>query len=106
MENEGSDETSGDEFTVMEVHFGKYRITSDKYQYIFQEYQGTTLDKNGEERERWNLIGYYGRLDHLVKALPDHVIRRSNGNLVEAVAEAQEVGKSLENALTQAGYSI
>ena len=47
---------------------------------------------------------------HLIKTrqswahLPDHVIRRSNGNLAEAVAEAKEVAKSLETALTQAGY--
>ncbi len=89
----------------MEVRFGNYRVSSDKYQYMFQEYEGTTLDKKtGRETERWNTWGYYRTLRGLVRALPDHVIRRSNGNLTRAVGEARVMTERLETALTEAGY--
>lgn len=90
----------------MEVRFGNYRITSDKYQYMMQEFRGTSLDgKSGEEKDRWDTWGYYGSLNALVIALPDHVIRRSNGNLQQAVAEARSVGEALEKALAEQGVS-
>lgn len=87
----------------MEVRFGTYRITSDKYQYMFQEYKGTTLGKDGKEQDRWDTWGYYGSLKSLVRSLPDHVIKRSGGNLTQAVGEARVMVDRLENALTEAG---
>lgn len=85
----------------MEVHFGKYRIKTDSYNYMLQEFKGITLAEDGSERERWDTWGYWGTLEQLVTALPDHVIRRSNGNLAEGVAEVRSVTERLETALTE-----
>ena len=88
----------------MEVRFGTYRITSDAYNYMFQEFRGTYLDKKGEEKEKFETWGYWGSLDALVMALPDYVIRRSNGNLAAAVAEAKALSEDLVRALKEVGY--
>lgn len=87
----------------MEVRFGKYRIVSDPRQFMVQEYMGVTLDKNGDERERWTTYGYYATLEQVVRALPGHVLRRSGGNLTQAVVEVREVTRALETALRRAG---
>lgn len=89
----------------MEVRFGNYRIVSDPYNYMFQEFKGTYLDKEGKEKEKWLCWGYWGTLSSLVRALPDHVIRHSNGNLRQAVDEARNLSERLEAALRDAGYS-
>ena len=88
----------------MEVKFGNYRIKTDKYNYMFQEFKGITLDDEGKERENWDTWGYWGSLHQVVRALPDRVIRRSNGNLSEAMAEVREVQTGLETALRNEGY--
>lgn len=88
------------------IRFGNYRIISDRHQYIFQEHKGVTLGKDGEEKDRYEAVGYYRTLSALCRALPDDVIRRSNGNLLEAVSEARQMVAVLEQALTRAGYAI
>ena len=90
----------------MEVRFDNYRITSDRYNYMFQEFKGVTLDKKGKEKEKWDTWGYYGSLPALVRSLPDHVMRRSNGNLREAVGEARVFVERLESALIREGVKV
>ena len=41
-------------------------------------------------------MGFWGSLEAIVRALPDLVIRRSNGNLHEAMVEVRSVKESLE----------
>ena len=79
----------------MHVKFGNYRITSDSRQYTLQEYKGTTLGEDGRERDRCDIYGYYGTLEELINALPDHVMRRSNGNLAEALEEMHQATEML-----------
>ena len=90
----------------MEVRFDNYRITSDRYNYMFQEFKGVTLDKKGKEKEKCDTWGYYGSLPALVRSLPDAVMRRSNGNLKEAVGEAGVFVARLAQALASAGVAV
>lgn len=38
----------------------KYRITTDKYNYILEKLEKTKSQKTGETKEQWTVVGYYG----------------------------------------------
>jgi len=41
----------------VKIKRGDYRVTTDPYQWTFQEYKGTSIDKKtGESREVWDTV--------------------------------------------------
>ncbi|OCQ53615.1 hypothetical protein Ppb6_01241 [Photorhabdus australis subsp. thailandensis] len=61
----------------MEIRLDKYVITSDEYQFILNEIK---INKEGKNigQERLQTIGYYPRLEQLIKKLILLEIRRSD----------------------------
>ncbi len=61
----------------MEIRLDKYVITSDEYQFILNEIK---INKEGKNigQERFQTIGYYPRLEQLIKKLILLEIRRSD----------------------------
>ena len=73
----------------------KHRITSDRYQWVLQEYK--PYQSKGETVENWVAVAYFTRLEHLVTALFDLKLRLSD---VEGIAEATQEAKRIAKVLT------
>ena len=77
-----------------------FRITSDRYNWMFQEYRRTYVDKrDGKEKEDWETWGYWGTIDQLARCLPDHLARRLEGSDLSEGSEYMERIRDLQEAL-------
>ena len=79
----------------MEIRHGNYRVTTDKYQWMFQKSTGFTTDKNGVEREGWDTWGYYSTLDQLIDATSERLLRRADGSAEDAIRDIVLILKPL-----------
>ena len=76
----------------MELNVGKFKIESDKHQFILSEirkkgsFPGVYEAKEGETTDE--IIGYYSTLTSLLSALPSRALMRSDAaSLKEVLAE-------------------
>jgi len=76
----------------------KYRIKTDRYNWMFQEHKG--LDKHG--KDVWDTWGYWGTIEQLARCLPDHILRRLDGSVSEAMPEYQNTVQTLVGAVESA----
>lgn len=84
----------------------KYRINSDKYQWIVQKYSSYTATKDsktakaGELVEKWDGILFYTSLSSLAAGLSERMLRESKAEgLAEAMEEVKRVSSTLSEAL-------
>lgn len=78
----------------------KYRISSDRYQWILQEYQ-PHQNKEGKTVDNWSNIGHYSKLEHVINACFDLKLRLSDAEgIAEAAIVAKNAAKSLQVALS------
>lgn len=87
----------------MEFKVGdKYRISTDRYNWMFQEYKSTSVDKDGKERDNWDTWGYWGTLEQLAKHIPDLILRRQVGTVDDVMPEYHRIVGLLLKAVRQA----
>jgi hypothetical protein len=76
----------------------KYQIATDRYNWMFRQRRG--IDKKTGE-QRWDVWGYWGTLEQLVRAIPDHMARRMDGEEMEWYSEYQDDIRKLQQALRE-----
>jgi hypothetical protein len=81
----------------------KYRVTSDKYNYILQEKKlpdpnhHFTIKSN---EIRWVDVGYYGNIRHLINALLENEIKQSDvTKLEDIILLLRDVRESIVNKI-------
>ena len=91
----------------MEIRFDNYRVISDRYEFRLEEYRGESPRKKKDGstvmESRWDCWGHYGTLEELVRAAPQHVLRRTKGTLQDAVKAASALSDKLEQAIKEQG---
>ena len=73
----------------------KYRITSDKYQWIIQE------KRTRKGKIDWTSISYYPSIEQAIQGLGELMVRLSDAKtLTDALRDVQNVATQLSHALT------
>ena len=73
----------------------KYRITSDKYQWIIQE------KRTRKGKIDWTSISYYTSIEQAIQGLGELMVRLSDAKtLTDALRDVQNVATQLSHALT------
>jgi len=73
----------------------KYRITSDKYQWIIQE------KRTRKGKIDWKSISYYPSIEQAIQGLGELMVRLSDAKtLTDALRDVQNVATQLSHALT------
>lgn len=83
----------------------KYRITSDTHNYILQEGKYPDphhkMTKNTHEI-RWNDVGYYGNINHLIESLLEREIKESDAyNWSDVIKKLEETKVSITEKLSE-----
>ncbi|MEK9497114.1 DUF5405 family protein [Photorhabdus sp. P32] len=83
----------------MEIRLDKHVITSDEYQFILNEIK---INKEGKNvgQERLQIIGYYPRLEQLIKKLILLEIRRDD------IKSLQEMSDKINQFATEISLKI
>ncbi|MCC8463875.1 DUF5405 family protein [Photorhabdus bodei] len=83
----------------MEIRLDKYVITSDEYQFILNEIK---INKEGKNigQERFQTIGYYPRLEQLIKKLILLEIRRAD------IKSLQDMSDKINQVATEISLKI
>ena len=73
----------------------KYRITSDKYQWMIQE------KRTRKGKIDWKSISYYPSIEQAIQGLGELMVRLSDAKtLTDALRDVQNVATQLSHALT------
>lgn len=72
-----------------------YRVTADQFAYHLQRRSITERGEN-KGREYWHTIGYYGRIEHLIRALLNYDLMEHIGDLKIAMERIDAIEKHLE----------
>ena len=73
----------------------KYRITSDKYQWMIQE------KRTRKGKIDWTSISYYTSIEQAIQGLGELMVRLSGAKtLTDALRDVQNVATQLSHALT------
>ena len=73
----------------------KYRITSDKYQWMIQE------KRTRKGKIDWKSISYYPSIEQAIQGLGELMVRLSDAKtLTDALRDVQNVATQLSQALT------
>lgn len=77
----------------------KYRITTDKYNYILEKLEKTKSPKTGETKEQWTVVGYYGNsLNVLFKRLLDEKIKDNfKEDIKKLIKEINRIYQEIES---------
>ena len=84
----------------MEIEIGKFRIESDKNQFILYETRkkGAFRGKQAEDGDTTeDIVGYYSTLEQLFKAFPSRMLQRSNVTSLREVMDELERYRGLIN---------
>lgn len=74
----------------------KYRITSDAYQFILQQFSGKSKDGT----ENWRSIKYHATLEGIVNALIQHDLRApEHSTLADGLESQKNLAETLSAAL-------
>lgn len=76
----------------------KTYIESDGMQYIVKRYTGNiTTDKKGDEREGYQVLGYYGTIESLIKGLYNKKMYESKATtLKQLLEESKKVSREIK----------
>jgi len=73
----------------------KYRITSDKYQWMIQE------KRTRKGKIDWKSVSYYPSIEQAIQGLGEMLVRLSDAKtLTDALRDVQNVATQLSHALT------
>ena len=73
----------------------KYRITSDKYQWMIQE------KRTRKGKIDWKSVSYYPSIEQAIQGLGEMMVRLSDAKtLTDALRDVQNVATQLSHALT------
>ena len=73
----------------------KYRITSDKYQWMIQE------KRTRKGKIDWKSVSYYPSIEQAIQGLGEMMVRLSDAKtLTDALRDVQNVATQLSQALT------
>lgn len=77
-------------------------LESDPYQYLLKQYSGKTYtNEKGEEREGYQVIGYYGKIGQAINALIDFKLKQSTATtLKELLNEVKEIKNDINEKIT------
>jgi hypothetical protein len=85
----------------MNVRIGDdFVIKSDANQFVLYRVQKAGKDAKEPGKETLGFVGYYSSIEHLVQALPNKALMKSDAtSLHDAIREVQDIGKQIRKAI-------
>ena len=85
----------------------RFKISSDKHNYVLEKYEDVEDRKTGEIKKMWKDAGYYGSIEPILNRYIKERIRDSEATSVnELIAELKEIKLHISDVLKRENITL